>query len=72
MTAPASDFNYALAYEAVAAGIETLEAAPAAKVRAIQLFDLNGRRLGKAQKGVTIVKKVMSDGSIKTEKVIVK
>ena len=72
LTAPASDFNYALAYEAVAAGIETLEAAPAAKVRAIQLFDLNGRRLGKAQKGVTIVKKVMSDGSIKTEKVIVK
>ena len=72
LTAPASGFNYALAYEAAAAGIETLEATPAAKVRAIQLFDLNGRRLGKAQKGITIVKKVMSDGSIKTEKVIVK
>lgn len=72
LTAPASDFNYVLAYEAAAAGIETLEATPAAKVRAIQLFDLNGRRLGKAQKGITIVKKVMSDGSIKTEKVIVK
>ena len=36
------------------------------------IFDLNGRRLSKAQKGITIVKKVMSDGSVKTEKVIVK
>lgn len=70
LTAPAAGFDYAAAYEA--AGIETLEGTPAAKVRAIQLFDLNGRRLSKSQKGITIVKKVMSDGSIKTEKVIVK
>ena len=72
MTAPANNFNYVLAYESVAAGIETLEGTPAAKVRAIQLFDLNGRRVMKAQKGINIVKKVMSDGSVKTEKVIVK
>ena len=69
LTAPATGFDYATAYET---GIETLDAPAAAKVRAIELFDLNGRRLGKAQKGITIVKKVMSDGSIKTEKVIVK
>ena len=62
--------NYAKALETV--GIETLEGTLAAKVRAIQLFDVNGRRLSKAQKGITIVKKVMSDGSIQTEKVIVK
>ena len=72
MTGAATGFDYAKAYEEVAAGIETLEGTPAAKVRAIQIFDLNGRRLSKAQKGITIVKKVMSDGSIKTEKVIVK
>ena len=68
----AASFDYAKAYEEVAAGIETLDAKPAVQVRAIQLFDLNGRRLTKAQKGLTIVKKVMSDGSVKTEKVIVK
>jgi hypothetical protein len=72
MTAPANNFNYVLAYESIAAGFETLEGTPAAKVRAIQLFDLNGRRVMKAQKGINIVKKVMSDGSVKTEKVIVK
>ena len=72
LTGKSASFNYALAYDAAAAGIETLDATPAAKVRAIQLFDLNGRRVAKAQKGLTIVKKVMSDGSVKTEKVIVK
>jgi hypothetical protein len=72
MTAPANVDYAALYADAAAAGIETLEGTPAAKVRAIQLFDINGRRVMKAQKGITIVKKVMSDGSIKTEKVIVK
>ena len=71
MTSAAS-VDYNALYNEVAAGIETLDATPAAKVRAIQIFDLNGRRLTKAQKGITIVKKVMSDGSIKTDKVIVK
>jgi hypothetical protein len=68
----AANVDYAKAYEDIAAGIETLEGTPAAKVRAIQLFDLNGRRVMKAQKGITIVKKVMSDGSVKTEKVVIK
>jgi hypothetical protein len=72
MTAPANVDYSALYTEAAAAGIETLEGTPAAKVRAIELFDLNGRRVMKAQKGLNIVKKVMSDGSVKTEKVIVK
>ena len=72
MKAPANVDYSALYTEAAAAGIETLEGTPAAKVRAIELFDLNGRRVMKAQKGLNIVKKVMSDGSVKTEKVIVK
>jgi hypothetical protein len=66
------DYNPLYTEAAAAVGIETLEGGPAAQVRAIHLFDLNGRRLGKAQKGITIMKKVMSDGSVKTEKVIVK
>jgi hypothetical protein len=68
LAAPATDFNYKDAYET---GIEGTEAAPV-KVRAIQLYDLNGRRVLKAQKGITIVKKQMSDGTIRTEKVVVK
>ena len=69
----AANVDYSALYtEAAAAAIETLEGTPAVQVRAIQLFDLNGRRVAKAQKGITIVKKVMSDGSVKTEKVIVK
>jgi hypothetical protein len=71
LTGKAVGFDYAKALDDLA-GIETLEGTPAAKVRAIELFDLNGRRVMKAQKGLNIVKKVMSDGSVKTEKVIVK
>ena len=65
MTGAAAGFNYALAYESAAAGIETLEGTPAAKVRAIELYDVNGRRIAKAQKGLVIMKQVMSDGSIR-------
>ena len=71
LVSAAAGIDYAKALEDFVAGIETLEGTPA-KVRAIQLFDMNGRRVAKAQKGITIMKKVMSDGSIKTEKVIVK
>ena len=67
MTGAATDFDYAKALE----DIETnIDAAKSNKVRAIQLFDLNGRSINKAQKGIVIVKKVMSDGTIKTEKVV--
>jgi len=67
MTGAATDFDYAKALQ----DIETnIDAAKSNKVRAIQLFDLNGRSINKAQKGIVIVKKVMSDGTIKTEKVV--
>ena len=66
LTAPAADHNYA-------EDIETsIEAPAAAKVRALQVFDLNGRRMIRAQKGLQIVKKQMSDGSVRVEKVVVK
>ena len=70
MTGKAEGFDYAKAYEDAAAGIETLEGTPAAKVRAIELYDVNGRRIAKAQKGLVIMKQVMSDGSIRTIKVV--
>ena len=61
-------FDYGKAYEEVMTGVEPTT--KTAKVRAIQLFDLNGRRISTAKKGVVIVQKQMSDGSIKVEKVI--
>ena len=70
MTGAASGFDYAKAYEDAAAGIETLEGTPAAKVRAIELYDINGRRVAKAQKGLVIMKQIMSDGSVRTRKVV--
>lgn len=66
LVAPAKDFDYA---NAVATSIDET-AAP--KVRALQVYDLNGRRMIKANKGLQIVKKQMSDGSVRVEKVIVK
>lgn len=69
MTAPAASFDYTKGYNEVVAGVETTKTA---KVRAIQLFDLNGQRINSARKGIVIVKKQMSDGTIRTEKVIKK
>jgi hypothetical protein len=69
----AADVDYASLYEALPempTAIETLEGTPAAKVRAIEMFDLNGRRVTKAQKGLVIMKQIMSDGSIRTIKVV--
>jgi len=71
LTAPAS-VDYASLYDDAMTGIETLETQPAAKVRAIELYDLNGRRIATAQKGIQIVKKYMNDGTVRTEKVVKK
>lgn len=62
-----SGFDYRRAVDTIETNINE----PAtAKVRALQLYDLNGRRIVTAQKGIQIVKKMMSDGTIKTQKVI--
>ena len=57
----------AKAYEDILSGVD---AAKAAKVRSTELFGLNGQRISAANKGVVIVKKTMSDGSVKVEKAI--
>jgi len=71
LVSAAASFDYAKALEEIATAIETLDAAPA-QVRAIEMYDINGRRIAKAQKGVILVKKLMSDGSVRTAKVVVK
>ncbi|MBR3759303.1 MAG: hypothetical protein IKK62_12915 [Bacteroidaceae bacterium] len=63
--------NYADLYTEAVEGIEGTVAAPA-QVMGIELYDLNGRRIMKAQQGVVIMKKFMNDGTIRVEKVIKK
>jgi len=69
LIAPAEGYDYAAAYQEAVASVDT-PVAP--KVRAMQVYDLNGRRMIRAQKGIQIVKKQMSDGTVRVEKVIVK
>jgi len=70
LAAPAAGFDYAKGYEEVMTDIN--EAATAAKVIGIQIFDLNGQSIPSAKRGINIVKKLMSDGTIVTEKIMVK
>ena len=68
LAGPAEGFDYAKALNDVKTNIDATKSVN--KVHTIQLFDLNGRSINKSHKGITIVKKVMSDGTIKTEKVV--
>ena len=63
----AEGFNYVAAAESIAQGIKN---ANTSKVRSISMFDLNGRSVKKASKGIVIVKKVMGDGTVQTQKVV--
>lgn len=73
LTGAATGFDYAAAYTQIENDINTgVEAVKPASVRGIALYDLNGRRIGEAQKGIQIVKKYMSDGTIRVEKVVKK
>ncbi len=67
----ATGYDYANAYEEIAAGVEENLAVPT-QVLSVELYDLNGRRILKAQQGIVIVKKFMSDGTIHVEKIIKK
>ena len=64
MTGKAADYDYATAY---ATGIDGKKAS---KVRSIELYDVNGRRMTTARKGLVIVKKTMADGTVKTSKIV--
>ena len=67
LTAPATSFDYAKGYQEVITGVET---AKTAKVRAMELYNVSGARVSSAGKGIVIVKKLMSDGTVKTTKVV--
>lgn len=69
MTGKAEGFDYGKAYEDLPNAVETVKAATVSNVA---VFDLNGRRVARAAKGFNIVKKTMSDGSVRILKVIVK
>jgi hypothetical protein len=71
MTGAAKNFDYGKAYEEVLSGIDVTTTIPQS-VRAVEIYDLNGRRIAKAQKGVNILRKMMNDGTIVIEKVLVK
>jgi len=71
MTGTAKNFDYGKAYEEVLSGIDVTTTIPQS-VRAVEIYDLNGRRIAKAQKGVNILRKMMNDGTIVIEKVLVK
>lgn len=64
MVGKAPSFDYAKAY---AQGIETMENN---RVSSVELYDLNGRRIDAARQGVVIMKKHMSDGTVKAEKLV--
>ena len=72
MTNSAEGFDYASALKELVDGIDSVEAGNNNAVRKVELYDLNGRRIVTAKKGLNIVKKYMNDGSVRTEKVIVK
>lgn len=63
----AEGFDYVAAAQSIAQGIKN---ANTSKVRSISMFDLNGRSVKKASKGIVIVKKVMGDGTVQTSKVV--
>ncbi len=65
----APGFDYASAYKEILDGVDQTAAKPA-EVVAVALYDLNGRRIITAQRGVMIVKKYMSDGTVRVEKVV--
>ena len=70
MSGAAAGVDYQQAYNDY---VETgIEAPKATTVRGIELYDLNGRRITSARQGVVIVKKYMSDGTVRTEKVVKK
>ena len=54
----------------VETGIEDVN--KTAKVNAVQMFDINGRLVSAAPRGVVIVKKFMSDGTVRVQKMVKK
>jgi hypothetical protein len=64
----AADVDYT---ELLGQAVDGVQSVNTATVRALELFDLNGQRVPAAKKGsIYVVKKYMSDGTVKAEKVV--
>lgn len=71
LTGAIPGFDYAAAYKDMKEIVDEIDAAAAAAtVKSVEFFDINGVQLPVAKKGVNIVKKTMSDGTIITEKIV--
>jgi hypothetical protein len=68
LTGPAAGADYSKEYQDFVDAVDA--AAAAATVKSVEIFDINGVQLPVAKKGVNIVKKTMSDGTIITEKIV--
>lgn len=53
-------------------GIENVNAGASGEVVRTMIYSINGTQLGKAGKGINIVKEVYANGAVKTKKIIVK
>ncbi len=69
MTGPAAGFDYKKAYEEIIT-TEIVDAPAPVRVKAVGIYDLNGRRLTVAPRGFYIVKTLMSDGTVRTTKAV--
>ena len=54
--------------DAFLTGVETVSN----KIQNVSVYDMNGRQVVRAAKGVNIVKRTYSDGSVKVGKVLLK
>ena len=52
--------------------LDAIEEVESSELKVESYFDLNGRRIGKMQRGVNIVRRTMSDGTVRTQKVIIR
>ena len=60
-------------YKAVVSGIENVNASnKVATVLRTEVYSINGTRCNAVSRGLNIVKQLMSDGTVRTQKVVVK
>lgn len=66
--------NFTLYYDSenVISGIKCIDVEPGASLSSCEYYNLNGVRVAGMQKGINIVKQVMSNGTVKVSKVLVK
>lgn len=64
--------SFKLSYVKGTTGIENINGEKAGDVVSTKIYDINGVQYNSLKRGVNIVKSVMSDGSVKVRKVVVK